>query len=202
MNKETLTRIAKQAALSPPMVDHYPEPGSEKVTFPPSPYYRFLKLIAEEIGSRLSVELGLCGGGGSLHLAMSSQQVVGVDVTLEYPDNIRWIRREYDNFRFLNMDSVLAAPVIHGVYGDIDILFIDTTHTYDQTMAEYYAYQTPDPNRPEVSYLSKNAIICLDDLCRPGMDRVWAEMPTTRARFDFLHPSQSPTDGGFGVIWK
>jgi hypothetical protein len=76
MNEQTLTRIAKQAALSPPMVDHYPEPGSEKVTFPPSPYYRFLKLIAEEIGSRLSVELGLCGGGGSLHLAMSSQQVM------------------------------------------------------------------------------------------------------------------------------
>jgi predicted O-methyltransferase YrrM len=193
MNEQTLTRIAKQAALAPPMVAHYPEPGNEKITFPPSPYYRFLKLIAEETGSRLSVELGLCGGGGSLHLAMSSQQVVGVDVTLEYPDNIRWLRRNYDNFRFLNTDSVLAAPVIHGAYGDIDILFIDTTHTYDQTMAEYYAYKP---------YLSEWAIVCLDDLFRPGMEDVWAEMPTTKARFDFLHPSQSPTDGGFGVIWK
>jgi predicted O-methyltransferase YrrM len=193
MTKETLTRIAKQAALAGPMVAHYPEPGNPKTTFPPSPYYRFLKLLAEEIAGCLSVELGVCGGGGSLHLAMASDQVVGVDVTLEYPDNIRWIRRNYDNFNFLSADSVQSAPLIYNNFGEIDILFIDTTHTYEQTMAEYFAYDR---------YLSDRAVICLDDLFRPGMDLVWAEMPETKARFDFLHPSASPTDGGFGVIWK
>jgi predicted O-methyltransferase YrrM len=193
MNKETLTRIAKQAALSPPMIAHYPEQGNPAVTFPPSPYYRFLKLIAEEMGSRLSVELGLCGGGGSLHLAMGSARVIGVDITLEYPDNIRWIKRNYDNFKFLHSDSIQVAPIIFGNYGEIDILFIDTTHTYEQTMAEYFAYER---------YLSPKAIVCLDDLYRPGMDLAWAEMPETKARFDFLHPQGSPTDGGFGVVWK
>lgn len=193
MNKETLTRIAKQASVAGPMIAHYPEPGNEKITFPHSPYYRFLKLLAEEMGSRLSVELGLCGGGGSLHLAMSSARVIGVDITLEYPDNIRWIRRNYDNFEFLHGDSVQVAPIIFEAKGEIDVLFIDTTHTYKQTKAEYDAY-TP--------YLSDTAIVCLDDLFRPGMDQAWAEMPETKARFDFLHPSQSPTDGGFGVIWK
>jgi predicted O-methyltransferase YrrM len=192
MNKETLTRIAQQAALAGPMVAHYPEPGNPKTTFPPSPYYRFLKLLADEMSSRLSVELGVCGGGGSLHLAMASAQVVGVDVTLEYPDNIRWIRRNYDNFNFLNADSVQSAPIIHSSFGEIDILFIDTTHTYEQTIAEYFAYER---------FLSDQAVICLDDLFRPGMDLAWAEMPETKARFDFLHPSASPTDGGFGVIW-
>jgi hypothetical protein len=59
MNKETLTRIAQQAVLTGPMVAHYPEPGNPKTTFPPSPYYRFLNLLAEEMGSRLSVELGV-----------------------------------------------------------------------------------------------------------------------------------------------
>jgi hypothetical protein len=117
----------------------------------------------------------------------------GVDVTLEYPDNIRWIRRNYDNFNFLSADSVQSAPLIYNNFGEIDILFIDTTHTYEQTMAEYFAYER---------YLSDRAVICLDDLFRPGMDLVWAEMPETKARFDFLHPSASPTDGGFGVIWK
>ncbi len=193
MNKETLTRIAKQASLSGQMVDHYPDPDNEKVTFPPSPYYRFLRLIAREIQSELSVELGLCGGGGSLHMAMDSKKVIGVDIALDYQDNIKWIRRNYPNFKFLHGDSIQSAYIIIRSAGEIDLLFIDTTHTYQQTMAEYWTYEP---------YLSDKAIVCLDDLHRPGMDQAWSEMPETKVRFDFLHPSQSPTDGGFGVVWK
>lgn len=194
MNKETLTLLANRASLMGQMVANYPDPEDSTVTFPPSPYYRFLALLAEYTQARLSVELGVCGGGGSLHLAMFSQVVVGVDVTMaEYQSNIRWIKRNYPNFHFLQGDSILSASQIYDAFGDIDILFIDTTHTYEQTMAEFRAYQP---------YLSPNAIICLDDLYRQGMDRAWNEIPGNKIRFDFLHPSQSPTDGGFGVIWK
>lgn len=193
MNKETLTWIAKQADLLPPMISHYPDPDNDKVTFPPSPYYRFLALIAKETNSQLSVELGVCGGGGSLHMAMSSQRAVGVDFALDYQDNIKWIKHNYSNFKFLYGDSVQVASIIFDSFGMIDLLFIDTTHTYMQTITEYYAYEP---------YLSDKAIVCLDDLFRPGMDQAWNEMPKTKVRFDFLHPSQSPTDGGFGVIWK
>jgi hypothetical protein len=58
---------------------------------------------------------------------------------------------------------------------------------------EYKAYEP---------YLSDRAIVILDDLFRPGMDDAWSVMPEPKVRFDFLHPSQSPTDGGFGVIWR
>jgi cephalosporin hydroxylase len=112
---------------------------------------------------------------------------------LEYEDNIRWVKRNYPNFHFSHGDSVDSARNIYITFGEIDLLFIDTTHTYNQTMAEYNAYKP---------FLSSKAVVCLDDLFRQGMDKVWAEMPETKARFDFLHPSQSPTDGGFGVIWK
>lgn len=194
MNEQTLTRIAKQASLTGPLVPNYPDLANLKVTFPPSPYYRFLKLLAEDMNSRLSVELGVCGGGGSLHLAMGSQRAVGVDVTYhEYQDNKQWLGQNYPNLNLFEGDSVEFAPYVYRRFGQIDILFIDTTHTYDQTMAEYNAYQP---------YLSMQAVIVLDDLFREGMDRVWAEMPETKARFDFLHPSASPTDGGLGVIWK
>ena len=193
MNKETLTRIAKQAALSPPMIAHYPQPGNENITFPPSLYYRFFKLLSEEMNSRLSVELGVCGGGGSLHLAMGSRQVIGVDVAWDYEERITWIIKNYPNFTFLQGDSIQYAPIVYDKYGEIDILFIDTTHTYEQTMAEYWAYE---------QYLSDKAVVCLDDLFRPGMDLVWEEMSEPKTRFDFLHPSKSPTDGGFGVVWK
>jgi predicted O-methyltransferase YrrM len=194
MNKEILTRIAKQAKLIGQMVANYPDPDNPKVTFPPSPYYRFLKLLAEKINARLSVELGVCGGGGSLHLAMGSVQAVGVDVTYaEYLDNVEWLALHYPNLQLYEDDSIRMAPVIYNRHGSIDILFIDTTHTYEQTMSEYFAYK---------GFLSDNHYVILDDLFRPGMDLAWEEMPQPKVRFDFLHPSQSPTDGGFGVVWK
>lgn len=193
MNELTLIRIAKEAALTGQMVAHYPDPNNDKVTFPPSPYYRFLALIAKELNSRLSVELGVCGGGGVLHMAMESHKAVGVDLALDYEANITWIIRQYPNFTFLQGDSVGCAGMIYDQWGKIDLLFIDTTHTHHQTMAEYQAYSP---------FLSDGAVVCLDDLFRPGMDLVWAEMPKNKVRFDFLHPSQSPTDGGFGVVWK
>lgn len=192
MSKETLLILAKQAALAPQMVADYPDPLDGEVTFPPSPYYRFLNILATHIKSNLSVELGVCGGGGSLHLAMAGRTTVGVDIALDYQANIRWIKRNYPNFHFLHADSIKSAVDIFGNFGPIDILFIDTTHTYEQTMAEYNAY------RP---FLSSKAVVCLDDLYRQGMDRAWDELPDTKLRLDFLHPQQSPTDGGFGVIW-
>jgi hypothetical protein len=134
---------------------------------------------------------------------MGSVQAVGVDITYaEYLDNVEWLALHYPNLQLYEDDSIRMAPVIYNRHGSIDILFIDTTHTYEQTMAEYYAYTIPYPDRPEISFLSDRAIICLDDLFRPGMDLAWEEMPQPKARFDFLHPSQSLTDGGFGVVWK
>lgn len=194
MNKITLTRLAKQAVLMSQLLPNYPDPDNEKVTFPPSPYYRFLYLLAKEMDAMLSVELGVCGGGGSLHLAMGSRIVVGIDVTYdEYKDNMAWLKEHHNNLLFFKDDSVTVAPFIFEQFCVIDILFIDTTHTYNQTMAEYNAY---------APFLSDQAVVVLDDLFRDGMDRVWSEMPENKVRFDFLHPSASPTDGGFGVIWK
>jgi predicted O-methyltransferase YrrM len=196
MNREILTRIANRALNSGQMIANYPDPDNSKVTFPPSPYYRFLRLLADEMNSKLSVELGVCGGGGSLHLAMGSQIAVGIDVTYdEYMDNVKWLSKNYDNLYLFTDDSVEFAPYIYERFGkvQIDILFIDTTHTYARTLDEYNAY---------LPYLSNRAVVILDDLFRPGMDLAWDEMPEPKIRFDFLHPSQSPTDGGFGVIWK
>jgi hypothetical protein len=112
MNKNILTGLAGQAALAGVMVSNYPDPNNPRVTFPPSPYYRFLKLLAEKINARLSVELGVCGGGGSLHLAMGSVQAVGVDVTYtEYLDNVEWLALHYPNLQLYEDDSIRMAPV-------------------------------------------------------------------------------------------
>lgn len=178
----TIARLGNEALMASP----YPDPR-----FPPSPYYRFLKLLALEMKAKLSVELGVSGGGGSLYLAMGSKIAIGVDYAWDHDENINHITEHYSNFLFLQEDSVAAAPGIFERYGFIDILFIDTTHTLKQTMAEYKAYKP---------FMSPNSAICLDDLFRPGMQEAWNAMPEPKLRLDSLHIGEGQ-DGGFGVVF-
>jgi len=192
-DNEWFEQLAWKAYHSEPFAD---------TRFPPSAYYRFLRLLAEEACPNLSVELGVCGGGGSLHLALGWPEgiVVGVDVTPA--DAGDWVERKTyviefcSNFRYWHGDSSESAALVHEEYGDVDILFIDTTHTYEQTRREFTAWQP---------HLSDHAVVCLDDMFFPGMDRIWAELPGRKIRLDMLHDSSVGPDGygsgGFGVIY-
>ncbi len=185
MNEGILTQWAGQARMSKPYYNK---------NFPPSPYYRFLRILAENIHPSLSVELGVCGGGGSLHLAMGwlDGVVVGIDNQDDHQDNVRYIEDNYRNFIFELADSTGIAKHIHQRYGKVDILFIDTTHTYEQTMKEYKAW---------LPFMSDEGLICFDDLLRPGMSQLWSDLPNPKIRFDYLHDG-AENGGGFGVIWN
>lgn len=162
--------------------------------FPPSRYYRFLQVLAEEMHPTLSVELGVCGGGGSLYLAegWKAGQVVGVDCSFDHPDQISWIQAHYPNFEFWRGDSVDSAAEIARRYGQVDILFIDTSHTFEQTIMEFTAWKP---------YLSSRAIVCFDDLFRPTMPEAWEAIKARyKLRLDFLHDG-AVNGGGFGAMW-
>lgn len=182
--------ILKQYAIQALAMKSYPNKN-----FPPSPYYRFMQVLAQNVHPKLSVELGVSGGGGSLHLALGwvKGEVVGVDIVNDHLKNIDYVMQRCVNFHMWVGDSVKLAESIYEKYGEIDILFIDTTHTYDQTMKEYNAYKP---------FLSKNAIVLLDDLFRPeGMEQAWEEMPEPKLRLDMLHDG-AENGGGFGVVWS
>jgi predicted O-methyltransferase YrrM len=187
MDEATLERWAKQALAEEP----YPDPR-----FPPSPYYRFLKILAQNLQPRLSVELGVSGGGGSFHLAIGWPQgkVIGVDLAYDHPQNINYIFGRCPNFEFWQGDSVKSAGKIYQEHGPVDLLFIDTVHEYGQAWAELEAY------RP---YLSEQAVICLDDLFRPEMivTDFWGSLPGPKVRIDQLHDG-AESGGGFGIIWN
>lgn len=161
--------------------------------FPPSLYYRFLKLLAAWKKPALSVELGVCGGGGSLHLAQGFPfgSVVGIDIVNDYPENIKHIEEHFENFEFMIGDSKELAKVVNDKYGKAGLLFVDTDHTYQNTLDEWNAWYP---------YLEKNAIVCFDDMFRPGVKEAWDTFPGEKFRFDYLHVGGEPTDGGFGVI--
>lgn len=186
MDISDVLTIAEQSKALPT----HPDPR-----FPPSPYFKFLRAAAAYTKARVCVELGVCGGGGSLHMCLgTSGIVIGVDIRDDYPEQTKWIQDHFDNWQFWLADSIHAAQIAKDLdhwVGQVDLLFIDTIHTYERTWAEYNAWRR---------LLSKGALVCLDDLYRPGMDLLWAEMPEPKVRLDWLHPSMSPTDGGFGVL--
>lgn len=183
MNESYFISLAEMALKHEP----YPNP-----LFPPSPYYRFLKLLAASMLPKLSVELGVCGGGGSLHLALGNPKgrVVGVDLVYDHHDQISYITRNYPNFSFRFGDSVEDAPAIAEEFGPVDLLFIDTIHTRQRTIQEFEAWHP---------YLADNYVVCFDDLRRVEMGNVWDVLPSPKLRLDDLHPT---AEGGFGVLWK
>lgn len=164
----------------------YPSP-----LFPPSPYYRFLQILAKELKPSLSVVLGVCGGGDCLHLALGNPEgkVVGIDNSYDHDEQISHIKNTCPNFIFYLGDSIKSAKLINRAFGQVDILFVDTVHTKTRTLEEFQAWYP---------YLSNDYVVCFDDLLRKEMENVWELFPSPKLRLDELHPT---AEGGFGVIW-
>jgi len=168
--------------------------------FPPSLYYRFLKRLAQWHKPRLSVEIGVCGGGGSLHLCQGYPQgkVVGVDYQWDHPEEVGYVQNTCNNFEFMLGDSVELAQEIYERNGLIDLMFVDTDHLYSRTILEWETYKP---------FLSDRAIVCFDDLLRhhpddtKSMSDAWNDIQGNKHRIDYLHDGTYPHGGGFGIVW-
>ncbi len=150
--------------------------------------------IAGRLNAKVFVELGTCGGGASLTVASrnSGTKVVSIDLD-KYPQ-VAGIEELCSNFFFYKGDSIAMAEKLGPDLALIDLLFVDTTHTYEQTMGEYKAW---------LPYMRKGGVICFDDLYRPGMNVVWDALPSPKTGIHDLkrmHVGGSPTDGGFGAV--
>ncbi len=197
MNGAALTRWAAQAFAAEP----YPDDR-----FPPSPYYRFLRVLAAKLKPELSVELGVSGGGGTLYLALGwpGGQVVGVDIEEYGPDHP--LRARIDHVRAMpnvtlltGCDSIAAVGEVGRLFPGlkVGILFIDTVHTRERTLAEYRAWQP---------LLAERSAVCLDDLDRPGMKDAWGSLPDPKTLLPALHVERilgkRVRVGLFGVAWR
>ena len=184
MNLSRLLQLVEMVDVIPT----YPDPR-----YPPSDYYKFLYVLVSHMRPSYSVELGVCGGGASLHMSLGypDGKVIGVDKDNDYPDQISHIAHLCPGFEFWQRDSIEAAECFTTPI--VSVLFIDTVHTYERTMAEFKAW------RP---HLRPGAVVCLDDLYCEGMDRAWDELPGQKLRLDELHPyvGGPPKGGGFGVV--
>lgn len=190
MDRQTLDKLAKIAIRK--------KPFTADDRFPPSVYYRFLYELAQYKQAKLSVVLGVCGGGCCYNLAKAnSGTVVGIDAVNNYPDNIEFIKKEQSNFVFVLGDSIEIADSINMLNTTkVDVLFIDTVHECSRTLAEFKAW---------FPYLNSDAVVCLDDLYRTGMMYAFDYLVENYGegyRNRLLHLGGSYEDGCFGCIFN
>jgi predicted O-methyltransferase YrrM len=163
---------------------HHPDPR-----WPPSVYYRYLGLVLKKLNGKRAVELGTCGGGAALNMALMNPQAIVHSVDIEKLPQVDGVIDMCPNFRFHLLDSVVAAGLIGPQTAPIDLLFIDTT-AHDPEL-EYKVW---------LPYMRKGGVVCFDDVYYPPSTRFFESLPNRTQLRDLheMHIGEAPY-GGFGA---
>jgi hypothetical protein len=144
-----------------------------------APYYTLMYLLAKHIDSGLYVELGVEKGRGSGCLAAGgpNAHVIGMDHTRR--DEVGPLLAEFPNFTFLERPSL---PALETIDEPVNILHIDTEHSYSMAREEFNAYQM---------HLGPGAVVLFDDLHAQenGVMEFFTSLPYPKFQDDRLHPS-------------
>ena len=106
---------------------------------PTGPYYRFLYEIAREFKPKLSVELGVKNGTGSMHLAMGygKAMVIGIDIDPKPIAAAAWMQR---NLKIIIGGTIKSAPLV-AAHGAPNLVFVDSRHVSGHIRGELDAYR-------------------------------------------------------------
>lgn len=151
-----------------------------------SPYYHLIYLLMQDTNGGVFVELGVESGRGCFSALCSKETryVIGVDTVRH--TRIGELRARFGG-RF-DFRHTASLPTISHV-PLIDVLHIDTEHSYAQVKAEFEAY------RPLL--WPCGGVVLFDDLHAAEDDvlRYFRELPYPKIHDDRLHPIC-----GFGVM--
>ena len=148
-------------------------------------YNRFLYELAQVFQPALTVETGTDRGRSAAHMARGNPngRVFTIDIDPACSTEARAL--ELPNLSVLTGDSLELIARFDD--GSIDLLFLDSLHTYEHTKAEWLAFQPK---------LHSGALVLIDDIALDaGMTRFWAELPEPKLALNHLHFS------GFGAWW-
>ena len=144
-------------------------------------------LLAGTIKNGLLVELGVHKGRGiaSLATASKSNLVIGLDSAYDGLE-LEEVLAKFHNIWFWHTSSMPVSDYFTGK--TINLLHIDTEHSYSMAKAEFEAYQP---------YLAKGAYVLFDDLhaIEDEVLTYFNELPYEKVQDDRLHPSC-----GYGVM--
>ena len=156
------------------------------------PYYHLIYLLAQHMAPCVVVELGVAYGRflrcAALAGADLGNAIVGID-TVRYPD-IAATLAMFEQVAFINAPSV-PRPMY--VPTEIDILHIDSLHSYAHAKGEFEAYK---------DLLNDGAVVMFDDLYAGGdtVLRYFNELPYSNIQDDRLHPANIHNPCGYGVM--
>lgn len=177
--KQLINKALKPPPKDFPVTDYY------------APYYHLMHLLSRQIKNGLLVELGVESGRGILSMSHSGNLIIGVD-SHKHP-NIDSVVASDINILFKHQASMpvpysIAMFATDSNYRGIDLLHIDTEHSYSMAKAEFEAYSP---------FLANGAYVLFDDLHAQEDDvlRYFNELPYEKLQDDRLHPSC-----GYGIM--
>lgn len=193
MDLDTLHLLVEQALKRPPAEVIYRD------YYKYIPYYHLFYLLVKEMAAavpepgRLTVvELGMDEGRGAASFAAGSPRadVYGIDHTVRNPP-LYQVLEWFPNIQFLHQLSVPPPQNLP----PINVLHIDTEHTYREAKAEFDAYSP---------LLAPGAVVLFDDLHKidEGVQRLFDEVPWPKLQDDRLHPETHFMVGvleGYGI---
>ena len=171
----------KQIAVPGQLGDKFLDDLSEQD--PTHPYYRFLHNLVKLVKATSVVELGVCTGRGTAHLASATLgRMLAIDPS---PWDIQYILDRYPNIdlrKTLSTDPTLLASVQDR---SVDVCFLDTLHDYGQVKAELIAWHPK---------MKPGGVMVFDDITlNDGMKIFWSVLALTKLELPEMHWS------GFGV---
>lgn len=97
---------------------------------------RLVELV-EETDAMHVIELGVCRGNSTVAWLYGLERTGGTltSIDVSAPPDIG----EHDHWRFIQGDDL--DPKVLAQFAEAEIVFIDTTHTYGQTMSELITYR-------------------------------------------------------------
>jgi len=159
-----------------------------QMTYSHEPYYTFLHKLVKRANSKLVVELGTDKGTSAVFMATATDAIViSIDIDSESLNNLSVVVKDHglnNLITYLGSSTDQSTIDMIKEYGTIDLLFIDTLHTFEQASKEYNLYKP---------LLSLNALVCHDDTnLDDEMRRYWASIPEPKVETQYHYT-------GFGI---
>ncbi len=175
--------------------DYGPHKTSGKF-YGPQPYYHFLAGLVRTMGFRKILEIGTNYGGSILAIDRGcGGNQPGVElVTIDKIDIACEALLELPHIKRICLPSLLPEAVaearIH-LHAPIDLLYIDSKHTYVETQGNFTTYGAAF--RPRY--------VIFDDIhLNEDMERVWREMTQCFGERAFDATQISERKDGFGIL--
>lgn len=152
-------------------------------------YYKFIYELLSIIKPTLSIELGVCTGRGTAHLAGGyiSGKVIGIDPA---PYDIQYIINIYPNISIMKGRSDDQNIISRIDNNSVDICFIDSEHSGNYTIREVNLW------RPK---MKPGGVYLFDDIdLNPSMKAFWNNLRMTKTELNDLHIGYG-RDVGFGA---